>query len=80
MILFLVAIIIFIINLPFGFWRENQKRFSLKWFLAIHIPVPIIIAIRIYSDVGFEWYTYPLFITAFFLGQLSGALLKRRYC
>lgn len=78
MVLILVFALIFIINLPFGFWRENQKRFSLKWFLAIHIPVPIIIAIRIYSGIGFDWYTYPVFIASFFLGQLAGAGIRKK--
>ena len=77
MYLFFVSLIVFIINLPFGYWRGGQKKYSLKWFLAIHIPVPIIILIRIYSDVGFDWYTYPLFVGAFFLGQLVGAKLIR---
>ncbi len=74
--IFFVALIIFIINLPFGYWRGGERKFSLQWFLAIHIPVPIIVLLRIYSNVGFAWYTYPIFIGTFFLGQLGGAKLR----
>ena len=73
-ILKLVAItfIIFIINLPFGYLRGNVKKFSFKWFLYIHLPVPAVIFLRIYSDIGFAFYTYPLFIGAYFMGQFIG--------
>ncbi|MCB0750038.1 MAG: hypothetical protein KDC52_01045, partial [Ignavibacteriae bacterium] len=57
----LVSFIVFIINLPFGYWRSTVPKFSLKWFLAIHLPVPIIILLRIYSDFGFRFYPYPIF-------------------
>ncbi|MCB0729611.1 MAG: hypothetical protein KDC88_01150 [Ignavibacteriae bacterium] len=73
----LVSFIVFIINLPFGYWRSTVPKFSLKWFLAIHVPVPIVILLRIYSDVGFEFYTYPIFVGAFFLGQFLGSRLLR---
>ena len=75
----IITILIFILNIPFGYWRENVKKFSFQWALAIHIPVPFIILTRIYTDVGFAWYTYVLFVGAFFSGQKLGAtLLKRR--
>ena len=75
----IITILIFVFNIPFGYWRQNVKKFSFQWALAIHIPVPFIIFTRIYADVGFAWYTYVLFVGAFFIGQKIGAvLLKRR--
>ena len=75
----IITILIFIFNIPFGYWRENVKKFSLQWALAIHIPVPFIIFTRIYANIGFAWYTYVLFVGAFFTGQKLGAvILKRR--
>ncbi len=74
----LLLVITFLINLPFGYYRGTQKRFSLKWFLAIHIPVPIIILLRYYFNIGFEWCTYPLMITAFFTGQYLGSWFRTR--
>ena len=73
--LILVTIFVFLLNLPFGYWRANVKKYGLQWALAIHIPVPFIIAARILSDIGFEFYTYPVLVGAFFLGQFVGRFL-----
>ena len=70
--LILITIFVFLLNLPFGYWRANVDKFSLQWFLAIHLPVPFIIAARILSDLGFEFYTYPILIGAFLGGQFLG--------
>ena len=72
MIIIVVAIAVIIINIPFGYWRANVKRFSVQWAMAIHIPVLIVIVLRIYTNIGFELYTYPALISAFFLGQYTG--------
>lgn len=68
-----IALIVFIFNIPFGYWRANVKKFSLQWVLSVHIPVPFIIALRIYSNIGFQFYTFPIMISAFFLGQYLGS-------
>ena len=65
------------LNLPFGYWRANVSNFSLQWILAIHLPVPFIVAARIYSDIGFELYTYPIVGLAFFAGQFTGKYLHK---
>jgi len=69
----LITVFTFIINIPFGYWRANVKRFSLQFFLAIHIPVLLIILFRIVTGTGFEittlFYTVPVFI----LGQFTGS-------
>lgn len=75
MILFFVALSIFVLNIPFGYWRANVIKYSFQWALAIHIPVPFIILLRIYSNIGFQLYTYPILVGAFFLGQISGKYL-----
>jgi hypothetical protein len=75
MILFFVALSIFVFNIPFGYWRANVIKYSFQWALAIHIPVPFIILLRIYSNIGFQLYTYPILVGAFFLGQISGKYL-----
>lgn len=73
----IVTVIIFFINIPFGYWRAQVRKFSWQWFLSIHLPIPFIIFLRHYSGVGFALYTYPLFVGAFFLGQLSGKYIFR---
>jgi hypothetical protein len=69
----LVTIAVFLLNLPFGYWRGKVKKFSLQWFLAVHLPVPFVIALRILGGLGFQWYTYPFLVGAFFVGQYAGA-------
>jgi hypothetical protein len=71
----LVALAILLLNIPFGYWRANVKKYSLEWIFAIHIPVPIIIVIRIFSELGWELYTFPILILAFFIGQLIGGMI-----
>lgn len=75
--LILIALLAFILNVPFGYWRANVNRFSSQWFLAIHIPVPFIVALRLLSGIGFSWYTYVLLVGGFFLGQKFGSILMK---
>ncbi len=73
--LWIVAVIVFVFNIPFGYWRANTKKFSLQWILAIHLPVPVVIALRLLSGLGFEFITYPVLVGAFFGGQFFGKYL-----
>jgi len=75
--LFAVAVIVFLINVPFGYWRGSVKKLSFKWFLAVHLPVPLVVVVRIYSNIGFQLITYPIIVGAFFLGQYAGARLYK---
>lgn len=76
--LVLISILVFLINIPFGYWRSNVKAYSFQWFLAIHIPVPFIIALRLVSEIDIAWYTYVFLVTAFFLGQKTGSVVMKR--
>lgn len=76
--LLLISFIVLVINIPFGYWRTNVRTFSLQWFLAVHIPVPFIIGLRLISDLGFGWITYLFLVAAFFLGQKTGSFVFRR--
>ncbi|MCB2195597.1 MAG: hypothetical protein KQH79_07040 [Bacteroidetes bacterium] len=71
-----VSLFILILNIPFGYWRANVKLLSLQWYLAVHIPVPFIILLRILTDVGFGWQTYIYLVLAFFIGQRIGSLFR----
>jgi len=74
--LWVVALAVLAINIPFGFWRAGVRRFSLPWFLAVHIPVPIVVGLRVLSGVGWRFITFPVLIGSFFLGQLLGGRLR----
>ncbi len=67
-----VAFLVFLLNLPFGYWRANEPKLSRGWFLAVHLPVPFVIALRVFSGLGFQFITFPIMIGAFFFGQLAG--------
>lgn len=73
--LFAVAAAVFLLNLPFGYWRARVPARSRQWFLAIHLPVPLVIALRVFSGLGFQPLSFPLIIGAFFLGQYAGGKL-----
>lgn len=75
--LIIITILVFLLNIPFGYWRANVKHFSTQWFLAIHIPVPFIVAMRILSGVGFAWETYLFMVAGYFLGQQIGSMLMK---
>jgi len=72
MTLWIVATIVFLLNLPFGYWRARVPKFSLQWILAVHLPVPFVIACRIFSGLGWHFITFPVMIGAFFCGQFVG--------
>lgn len=72
----LVALGIFVINLPFGWWRARLRKLSLPWFVAIHAPVPLVVALRWAAGIAFEWQVLPLFVAAYFAGQYTGARLR----
>lgn len=70
-----VAVLVTLINIPFGYWRANSDKFSRPWFLAVHLPVPLVIGLRLASGLGFQLATFPVMIGAFFVGQLLGGQL-----
>jgi len=65
------------LNIPFGYWRAGERRFSLPWFLAVHIPVPLVVGLRILLALGWRFTTFPVLVSAFFLGQFLGGALRR---
>ena len=75
----LISLITFLLNLPFGYWRDNVKKFSLQWILAIHVAVIFVIIERIFSGIGFAFITYPVVIGSFFLGQYLGGRIHRYF-
>jgi len=75
--LWIASLLVFLINLPFGYWRSRVRRFSLQWILAVHAPVPLVIACRIFLGLGWHLVTFPVLIGSFFAGQFAGAKLRR---
>lgn len=64
----------FILNLFFGHLRSKTRRFSFKWFLYIHLPIPLVFFARIFSNLDFRY--IPVFIFAAITGQVLGGKLE----
>jgi hypothetical protein len=71
-----VAIVVLVVNLPFGFWRAGVKRFTLPWFVAVHAPVPLVVGLRVLSGLGWQLSTVPALAGAFLAGQFFGGRLR----
>ena len=61
------------VNLPFGAWRATTRKFSWQWFVAIHLPIPFIIVMRL--SFGFGWWFVPFMLASAVAGQLLGSWL-----
>lgn len=61
----------FLVNLPLGRWRSKTRKFSLPWFLSIHLSIPLILSLRYWFDLGPEF--IPITIGGAVLGQLLGS-------
>ncbi len=64
----------FLLNLPFGYYRAGTRKLTWQWFVAIHLPVPLIFVARITS--GVSWEAIPFIISFDLVGQLAGGMLR----
>jgi len=71
----LVLLFAFLVNLPFGWLRRNEKKFTFKWFLYIHLPIPLIIALRVWLGINPWW--IPAVIAVAVAGQVVGSRFLR---
>lgn len=71
-----LALCVFLLNIPFGYWRTSVPKYSLPWILAIHLPIPVVVLLRILFGIGFIPVSFPILVGAFFLGQFAGGRLR----
>jgi ABC-type spermidine/putrescine transport system permease subunit I len=69
-----IAIMTVIINLPFGYFRKKTKKYSFKWFLYIHLPIPLIFLARVSSHLSYRY--IPIFVAAAVTGQILGGKIE----
>ncbi len=69
-----IAFFTLLINLPFGYLRKSARKFSLKWFLCIHLPIPLIFLARVSANLNFRY--IPLFLLAAVAGQILGGKVE----
>ena len=65
-----------IISIPCGYVRENIRKYSILWWVLIHLPIPIIVVLRI--KAGLNWHFIPLTLGSSVAGQLLGGMVNRR--
>lgn len=69
-----IFILTFVLNLFFGYFRARTKKYSFKWFLFIHLPIPIVVFARLYSQLDYR--VIPVFLLASVVGQIIGGRIE----
>lgn len=69
-----IFVFTFLLNLPFGYLRDRSKKYSLKWILYIHLPVPFVFLARVMAQLELKY--VPLFLAAAIMGQFMGGKIK----
>ena len=63
-------------NIPLGYLRMGSQKYSVRWFVYIHLSVPFIIGLRISNNIS--WQVIPFSIALAVAGQMVGSRLYRR--
>lgn len=71
-----VTVLALLINLPFGYLRQNCEKFTFAWYFYVHISIPIIIYLRV--KAGFSWHFIPITLGSAFAGQMLGGTINKR--
>jgi len=79
LLLMVVAAGVLLLNIPFGFWRVGVRKFSLPWFLAVHLPIPLVVVLRLSTGLGWSVASFPIVIGAYVTGQYLGGALRRAF-
>lgn len=72
-----IAPVVLLLNLPFGYWRALCRKFSFSWFVSIHAPIILGIALRLLLGIPFRLATFPFYVLAFLIGQSLGGRIHR---
>jgi len=63
-------------NIPLGYLRQRCRKYSLRWFVYIHLSIPFIATWRLTSDIG--WRIIPFTLAAAVAGQILGGRIYHR--
>jgi len=64
------------VNLPLGYLRQGCRKYSLRWFVFIHLSIPFIVAWRLTAEIS--WHIIPFTLSCAVLGQVIGGRIYRR--
>lgn len=71
-----LVVLAFVISIPCGYARQNFPKYSIMWWVLIHLPIPIIVLLRI--KAGLNWHYIPLTLGSSVAGQIIGGAASRR--
>jgi hypothetical protein len=72
----LISFILLVINIPFGFIRSRNKKFTRVWGRCIYIPILISYIFR--KSAYLSYSATPFFLFATLLGQILGGILSNK--
>ena len=74
----LISLLLFALfsNIPLGYLRMGSPKYSVRWFVYIHLSVPFIIGLRIANNIS--WHMVPFSIVLAVAGQMIGSRIYRR--
>jgi phosphatidylserine synthase len=74
----LVSLLLFAFfsNIPLGYFREGSRKYSLRWFIFIHLSIPFIVGLRMSNDIS--WRAIPFTLVLAVAGQWLGGRAHRR--
>jgi ABC-type thiamin/hydroxymethylpyrimidine transport system permease subunit len=64
-----------VVNLPLGYVRQGYRKFSIGWFVCVHLSVPLIAYLRLANHVSAL--AIPAFLACAVLGQFAGGRVRR---
>mgnify|MGYP006954408768 CR=1 FL=1 len=71
-----LVVLALIISIPCGYARQNFPKYSIMWWVLIHLPIPVIVILRI--KAGLNWHFIPLTLGGSVAGQMIGGAINRR--
>lgn len=71
-----LVLLAFLLSVPCGYLRESVRKFSLMWFVSVHLPIPLVYYLRLWA--GLSWRVIPFTLGGAVAGQLVGGWYKRR--
>ena len=69
-----LAVFTLVVNLPFGFMRSKAEKYSFRWILYIHLPIPLIYLLRRLLMVSSA--ASPALVVAAVVGQICGGKIR----
>jgi hypothetical protein len=70
----LIMVLALVLNIPLGYLRSQTRKFSARWFIYVHMSIPVIIVARVHSHTDFRF--IPRFILAAVAGQYLGGKIE----